>query len=89
MTEENKKTIPLYILAGDMGQSDTRKAKELLDGAGIEYLFAAGDRMSEFLPQLSSGLVTYVGLERIANFVCRAEHERKLRENLTSNQIKI
>jgi len=75
MCEEGKRSI--YILIGDESE-DTNIAKELLDEAGIEYRFAFCRAMRGPLPQLVSGLSSFVGLGQISRVAKRAQNNAKL-----------
>jgi len=75
MCEERKRSI--YILIGDESE-DTTIAKELLDEAGIEYRFAYCRAMRGPLPQLVSGISSFVGLGQISRVAKRAQNNAKL-----------
>ena len=64
-----------YTLIGRNGLSSTEKARELLDGAGINYHFAQADIDEGVLPQLIGGLTAFIGLEQIARAIYR--HKRR------------
>ncbi len=74
MCEERKRSI--YILIGDESE-DTTIAKELLDEAGIEYRFAYCRTMRGPLPQLVSGLTSFVGLGQISRVAKHAQNHTK------------
>jgi hypothetical protein len=65
------KGMPLYILIG-CEDRDTSIARGLLHDAGIEYSFAHADFSDGTLPQLVSGLNTYIGLEQISRLAKQA-----------------
>lgn len=75
MCEEGKRSV--YILIGDESE-DTTIAKELLDEAGIVYRFAYCRAMRGPLPQLVSGLTSFVGLGQISRIAKRAQNNAKL-----------
>lgn len=56
-----------YVLAG-LHDKDTELAKKMLDDAGIKYRFALADISEGAMPQLTNGLLDYVGLEQIVRF---------------------
>lgn len=62
----------VYILIGRENR-DTDIAKQLLNDAGVEYSFAHADISEGTLPQLVSGLSTFVGLEQISRLAKRAK----------------
>ena len=75
MCEETNRGV--YILIGDESE-DTTVARELLDKAGIEYRFAYCRSMRGPLPQLVSGLSSFVGLGQISRVAKRAQNNSKL-----------
>jgi len=62
----------VYILIGCENR-DTDIAKQLLNDAGVEYSFAHADISEGTLPQLVSGLSTFVGLEQIFRLAKRVQ----------------
>ncbi len=74
MCEERNRGV--YILIGDESE-DTTTAKELLNQAGIEYRFAYCSAMRGPLPQLVSGLSSFVGLGQISRIAKRAQNHTK------------
>lgn len=67
-----------FVLCGREDE-ETQKAKELLDGVGIEYRFAHVES-DELLPQLISGLTSFIGLEQIARVASYVKHKKSLPE---------
>ena len=61
-----------YILIG-REDKDTYFAKQLLSNAGIEYRFAHADISEGALPQLVSGLNSFVGLDQISRLTKRVQ----------------
>ena len=61
-----------YILIGRENR-DTDIARQLLSDAGVNYSFAHADISEGTLPQLVSGLSTFVGLEQISRLAKRAK----------------
>jgi hypothetical protein len=61
-----------YILIGREDR-DTNIARQLLSDAGVDYSFAHADISEGTLPQLVSGLSTFVGLEQISRLAKRAK----------------
>ena len=62
---DSTRTVGYYILIG-REDKDTYFARQLLSDAGIEYRFAHADISEGTLPQLVSGLNTFVGLDQIS-----------------------
>jgi hypothetical protein len=77
--KNTKREMPICTLYGDERQWETQQARMLLDKAGVRYLFAHGDRLSDVLPQLNVLFTDYTGLEGVARFVARRQYlsERK------------
>jgi len=65
-----------YILIG-REDDKTRIARQLLDSAGLSYTFAHADISEEPLPQLVSGLNTFIGLEQISRVAAWAQHNHR------------
>lgn len=61
-----------YILIGREDR-DTNIARRLLTDAGLQYSFAHADISEGTLPQLVSGLTTFVGLEQISRLAKRVQ----------------
>ena len=56
---------------------DTNIARQLLSDAGVEYRFAHADISEGTLPQLVSGLSTFVGLDQIARLAKRMQRNHR------------
>jgi len=69
----NKSEASFYILIGREDEK-TQIARKLLDAAGLNYRFAHADISEEPLPQLVSGLNTFIGLEQISRVAAWAQH---------------
>ena len=74
MCEERNRGV--YILIGDESE-DTTIARGLLDEAGIEYRFAYCRAMRGPLPQLVSGLTSFVGLGQISRIAKRSQKRNR------------
>jgi hypothetical protein len=66
----------VYILIGREDR-DTRIAKKLLSEAGVDYTFAHAGISEGALPQLISGLNSFVGLEQISRLAKRAQRNHR------------
>jgi len=73
----NGSATSFYILIGREDEK-TQIARQLLDAAGLDYRFAHADISEEPLPQLVSGLNTFIGIEQISRIAGWARRNNRV-----------